>query len=107
MMVSPMGAGRPFSPASGAAPRSTATGAAGAGTSEYATVPCRAAGRAPDPDGTGAGSSPETYADLNRTSVVVSIFRYARPGTGGSSYASGTPSTARLSGAEKVRSPIR
>ncbi len=51
--------------------------------------------------------APETYAALNRVIPVVSNFRYPLPGCDGSSYASGTPRTTRLSIAENVRRPIR
>ena len=50
---------------------------------------------------------PETYAARNRTSSPVPVDRKADPGAGGNWYASGTPSTARDSAAEKVRSAIR
>ena len=50
---------------------------------------------------------PETYAARKRSIVVVSTFRYPCPGACGSSYASATPRTIRLSTAENVRRPIR
>ena len=66
-----------------------------------------AAGRRRAPAPRAAGAGPETYAARNRTSSSVPVARKAEPGAGGSWYASGTPSTARDSAAEKVRSAIR
>jgi hypothetical protein len=50
---------------------------------------------------------PDTYAARNRISGSVPNFMYPWPGARGSSYASGAPSTARLSLLENVRSPMR
>ena len=55
----------------------------------------------------GPAIGPETYAARNRTSSPVPVARKAEPGAGGNRWASGTPSTARDSAAEKVRSAIR
>ena len=72
------------------------------GPSVYGTA-WRLNGFGVDTSGRVCGSSPETYAALKRINVLVSVFRNAEPGIAGSSYASGTPSTARLSEAEKER----
>ena len=50
---------------------------------------------------------PETYEARNRIIVLGSGLRYPTPGMLGRVYASGTPSTARDSEAENVRSPMR
>ncbi len=94
---------------SGTTGGATAAGGSGTRSAPYQTILPRCPVRAgtAGPRASAGWYGPDTYAALNRVIPVVSNIRYALPGSGGSEYASATPSTARLSVAEKVRSPIR